>query len=125
MLPPRCEHPEHPAEKHRGAAAFSWLLYGFSNTIFSVAVLSFFPLWVEEWGLLSGAGQLGPGLLRAARRPLTAREAGRLLRAPIGSLVVSMAAGLFFLLWVPDASAQPNVDEFAPETAPTLDSPAP
>jgi MFS transporter, UMF1 family len=42
-------------------AAFSWILYDFSNTIFSVAVLSFFfPLWVEErvgsWRFLSGSG---------------------------------------------------------------------
>src|SRR5215203_3188262 len=42
-------------------AAFSWILYDFSNTIFSVTVLSFFfPLWVEErvgsGGFLSGAG---------------------------------------------------------------------
>jgi hypothetical protein len=29
-------------------AAFSLILYDFSNTVFSVAVLSFFPLWVEE-----------------------------------------------------------------------------
>src|ERR687897_2483609 len=44
-----------------GLAAFSWILYDFSNTIFSVTVLSFFfPLWVEErvgsGGFLSGAG---------------------------------------------------------------------
>ena len=42
-------------------AAFSWILYDFSNTIFSVTILSFyFPLWVEEQvgsgGLFSGAG---------------------------------------------------------------------
>src|ERR671912_976144 len=42
-------------------AAFSWILYDFSNTIFSVTILSFyFPLWVEEQvgsgGFLSGAG---------------------------------------------------------------------
>jgi MFS transporter, UMF1 family len=48
-------------EKTSGLAAFSWILYDFSNTIFSVAVLSFFfPLWVEEQvgsgGFLSGAG---------------------------------------------------------------------
>ena len=43
-------------------AAFSWILYDFSNTIFSVTILSFyFPLWVEEH---SGAGgcETGPGL---------------------------------------------------------------
>ena len=42
-------------------AAFSWILYDFSNTIFSITILSFyFPLWVEEQvgsgGILSGAG---------------------------------------------------------------------
>ena len=42
-------------------AVFSWILYDFSNTIFSVTILSFyFPLWVEEQvgsgGLFSGAG---------------------------------------------------------------------
>jgi hypothetical protein len=36
-----------------------------------------------------------------------------------------MAAGLFFLLRVPDVSPEHNVDEFAPEMAPTLDSQAP
>src|SRR5215213_7711295 len=44
-------------------AVFSWILYDFSNTIFSVTILSFyFPLWVEEQvrsgGLFSGAGLL-------------------------------------------------------------------
>jgi UMF1 family MFS transporter len=47
--------------KASGLAAFSWILYDFSNTIFSVTVLSFFfPLWVEErvgsGNFLSGAG---------------------------------------------------------------------
>ena len=42
-------------------AVYSWILYDFSNTIFSITILSFyFPLWVEEQvgsgGLLSGAG---------------------------------------------------------------------
>ena len=42
-------------------AVFSWALYDFSNTIFSVTVLSFFfPLWVEgavgSGGFFSGAG---------------------------------------------------------------------
>ena len=42
-------------------AFYSWILYDFSNTIFSITILSFyFPLWVEEQvgsgGLLSGAG---------------------------------------------------------------------
>src|ERR671913_1753986 len=47
--------------KASGLAAFSWILYDFSNTIFSVTVLSFFfALWVEErvgsGNFLSGAG---------------------------------------------------------------------
>jgi len=46
-------------------------------------------------------------------------------RISIGSLAVIMAAGLFFLLRVPDARPERNVDEFAPETVSTLDSPAP
>src|SRR5918999_4822560 len=42
-------------------AVFSWILYDFSNTIFSITILSFyFPLWVEEQvgsgGLFPGAG---------------------------------------------------------------------
>ena len=46
-------------------AAFSWILYDFSNTIFSVTILSFyFPLWVEEQvgsgGFLSGPGLVNP-----------------------------------------------------------------
>jgi MFS-type transporter involved in bile tolerance (Atg22 family) len=57
-------------------AAFSWILYEFSNTIFSIAFLSF------------------------------------------------MVAGLF-LLRASDASPEPNVDEFTPETDSPLDSPAP
>jgi hypothetical protein len=36
-----------------------------------------------------------------------------------------MAAGLFFLLRVPDTRPERNVDEFAPKTGTTLDSPAP
>ena len=46
-------------------------------------------------------------------------------RISIGSLAIIMAAGLFFLLRVPDARPERNVDEFAPEMASTLDSPAP
>ncbi|HEX6711173.1 MAG TPA: MFS transporter [Rubrobacter sp.] len=46
-------------------------------------------------------------------------------RLSIGSLAVIMAAGLFFLLRVPDARPEHNVDEFAPEMAATLDSRAP
>jgi MFS transporter, UMF1 family len=49
------------AERSSQRAVTSWILYDFSNTIFSVAVLSFFfPLWVEEavgsGGAVSGAG---------------------------------------------------------------------
>ena len=52
-------------------AVFSWILYDFSNTIFSVTILSFyFPLWVEEQvgsgGLFSGAG-----LVNSATAPST------------------------------------------------------
>src|SRR5215213_2107383 len=48
-------------ERARTSAVWVWILYDFSNTLFSVAVLSFcFPLWVEEQvgsgGFLSGAG---------------------------------------------------------------------
>jgi UMF1 family MFS transporter len=52
--------------KASGLAAISWVLYDFSNTIFSVAVLSFFfPLWVEE--LVGSGGFLsGPGLVNSA-----------------------------------------------------------
>ena len=47
-------------------AAFSWILYDFSNTIFSIAVLSFFfPLWVEEQ-VGSGGFLSGPGLVNSA-----------------------------------------------------------
>src|ERR671910_3541142 len=52
--------------KVSGIAAFSWILYDFSNTIFSVAVLSFFfPLWVEEQ-VGSGGFLSGPGLVNSA-----------------------------------------------------------
>ncbi len=52
--------------KASGLAAFSWILYDFSNTIFSVAVLSFFfPLWVEE-RVGSGGFLSGPGLVNSA-----------------------------------------------------------
>lgn len=47
-------------------AALSWVLYDFSNTIFSIAVLSFFfPLWVEEQ-VGSGGFLSGPGLVNSA-----------------------------------------------------------
>jgi UMF1 family MFS transporter len=38
-------------------------------------------------------------------------------RIAIGSLALIIALGLFFLLRVPDARPDPNVDEFAPESA--------
>src|SRR5215203_5740689 len=46
-------------------------------------------------------------------------------RISIGSLAIIMALGLFFLLRVPDARPERNVDEFAPKTGTPLDSPAP
>ena len=47
-------------------AAFSWILYDFSNTIFSVTVLSFFfPFWVEAQ-VGSGGFLSGPGLVNSA-----------------------------------------------------------
>ena len=49
------------AERSRPLAVWAWVLYDFSNTIFSVTVLTvFFPLWIEDQvgsgGLFSGAG---------------------------------------------------------------------
>jgi len=42
-------------------AVYSWILYDFSNTIFSITILSFyFPLWVEEQ-VGSGVYYPGPG----------------------------------------------------------------
>src|SRR3712207_6801290 len=36
------------AERSRALAVWSWVLYDFSNTIFSISILTvFFPLWVE------------------------------------------------------------------------------
>src|SRR5215204_4219456 len=53
-------------EKASRLAAFSWILYDFSNTIFSVAVLTFFfPFWVEEQ-VGSGGFLSGPGLVNSA-----------------------------------------------------------
>jgi MFS-type transporter involved in bile tolerance (Atg22 family) len=46
-------------------------------------------------------------------------------RISIASLAIIMALGLFFLLHVPDARPERNVDEFAPKTGTPLDSPAP
>jgi UMF1 family MFS transporter len=46
-------------------------------------------------------------------------------RISIGSLAIIMALGLIFLLRVPDARPERNVDEFAPKTGAPLDSRAP
>jgi len=81
----------------------------------------------EFFGLFSLAGKVsavfGPALTAVLLFVFGGSAFG--YRVSIGSLAVIMAAGLFFLLRVPDARPEPNVDEFAPETAPTLDSPAP
>ena len=54
------------AERTSKLAVVSWALYDFSNTIFSVAVLSFFfPLWVEE-AVGSGGSVSGAGLVNFA-----------------------------------------------------------
>ena len=54
------------ADRSSKLAVVSWALYDFSNTIFSVAVLSFFfPLWVEE-AVGSGGAVSGAGLVNAA-----------------------------------------------------------
>ena len=81
----------------------------------------------EFFGLFSLAGKVsavfGPALTAVLLFVFGGSAFG--YRVSIGSLAVIMAAGLFFLLRVPDARPEPNVDEFAPETPPTLDSPAP
>jgi len=81
----------------------------------------------EFFGLFSLAGKVsavfGPALTAILLFVFGGGAFG--YRLSIGSLAVIMAAGLFFLLRVPDARPEPNVDEFAPEAAPTLDSPAP
>lgn len=55
-----------PVGRSSSLAVWAWVLYDFSNTIFSVTVLSlFFPLWVE--GLVGSDGFLsGAGLVNAA-----------------------------------------------------------
>ncbi len=81
----------------------------------------------EFFGLFSLAGKVsavfGPALTAILLFVFGGGAFG--YRLSIGSLAIIMAAGLFFLLRVPDARPEPNVDEFAPEAAPTLDSPAP
>ena len=81
----------------------------------------------EFFGLFSLAGKVsavfGPALTAALLFVFGGGAFG--YRVSIGSLAVIMAAGLFFLLRVPDAGPERNVDEFAPKTGATLDSPAP
>jgi MFS transporter, UMF1 family len=81
----------------------------------------------EFFGLFSLAGKVsavfGPALTAVLLFVFGGGAFG--YRISIGSLAVIMAAGLFFLLRVPDVSPEHNVDEFAPEMAPTLDSQAP
>ena len=76
----------------------------------------------EFFGLFSLAGKVsavfGPALTAAFLFVFGGGPVG--YRISIGSLAVIMAAGLFFLLRVPDVRPEGKVDEFAP-----LDSPAP
>ena len=98
-------------------AAFSWILYDFSNTIFSVSILSFyFPLWVEEQvgsgGLFSGAGLVNSATaVSALFVVLTAPVLGavadlRQRRVPYLTLLtiiaVALTAALFITRWIPD-----------------------
>jgi MFS transporter, UMF1 family len=81
----------------------------------------------EFFGLFSLAGKVsavfGPALTAVLLFVFGGGAFG--YRISIGSLALIMAAGLFFLLRVPDARPEHNVDEFAPEMTSTLDSPAP
>ena len=81
----------------------------------------------EFFGLFSLAGKVsavfGPALTAVLLFVFGGGAYG--YRISIGSLAIIMALGLFFLLRVPDARPEPNVDEFTPETTATLDSPAP
>jgi MFS transporter, UMF1 family len=81
----------------------------------------------EFFGLFSLAGKVsavfGPALTAVLLFVFGGGAFG--YRISIGSLAIIMAAGLFFLLRVPDARPEHNVDEFAPEMTSTLDSPAP
>ncbi len=76
----------------------------------------------EFFGLFSLAGKVsavfGPALTAVFLFVFGGGASG--YRVSIGSLAVIMAAGLFFLLRVPDLRPEGKVDEFAP-----LDSPAP
>src|SRR5215216_2268776 len=93
------------AGKASRLAAFSWILYDFSNTIFSVAILSFyFPLWVEEQvgsgGLFSGAGLVNSAtavsaLLVVLTAPVLGAVADlRQQRVPYLILLTIIAVGL-------------------------------
>ena len=81
----------------------------------------------EFFGLFSLAGKVsavfGPALTAVLLFVFGGGAYG--YRISIGSLAIIMALGLFFLLRVPDARPERNVDEFAPKTGTTLDSPAP
>jgi MFS transporter, UMF1 family len=81
----------------------------------------------EFFGLFSLAGKvsavLGPALTAVLLFVFGGGAYG--YRISIGSLAIIMALGLFFLLRVPDARPERNVDEFAPKTGIPLDSPAP
>ncbi len=81
----------------------------------------------EFFGLFSLAGKvsavLGPALTAVLLFVFGGGAYG--YRISIGSLAIIMAAGLFFLLRVPDARPERTVYEFAAKTGTTLDSPAP
>jgi len=81
----------------------------------------------EFFGLFSLAGKvsavLGPALTAVLLFVFGGGAYG--YRISIGSLAIIMALGLFFLLRVPDARPERNVDEFAPKTGAPLDSQAP
>ena len=81
----------------------------------------------EFFGLFSLAGKVsavfGPALTAVFLFVFGGGAYG--YRISIGSLAVIMALGLFFLLRVPDARPERNVDEFAPRAGDTLDSHAP
>ncbi|HET9928933.1 MAG TPA: MFS transporter, partial [Rubrobacter sp.] len=81
----------------------------------------------EFFGLFSLAGKVsavfGPALTAVFLFVFGGGAYG--YRISIGSLAVIMALGLFFLLRVPDARPERNVDEFAPRAGDPLDSQAP
>jgi len=81
----------------------------------------------EFFGLFSLAGKVsvvfGPALTSVLLFVFGGGPFG--YRISIGSLAIIMALGLFFLLRVPDAGPERSVDEFAPKTGATLESPAP